>query len=89
MRKEDTMSTLQKLVVALLPKKWAESMEAESRHWIFRCPCGFERSWWDAGGIRWKAAGDDRRMMICPKCGQRTWHTTYKQHVTESRERVA
>jgi hypothetical protein len=76
------MSAMQKMFTALLPKKWAEGMEAESRAWTFRCPCGFERSWWDAGGIRWKAAGHPRRMMLCPHCGQKTWHTTCKQQAS-------
>jgi hypothetical protein len=73
------MSPLQKLALAVLPKKWAASVEAESRAWMIRSPCGFERSWWDAGGIRWKAAGNPRRLMRCPKCGQMTWHTISKK----------
>ena len=44
------------MFVALLPKKWAGSMERESRTWMARCSCGFERTIWEAGGIRWKAA---------------------------------
>ena len=73
------MSTLQKFVVLLLPKKWAESMEAESRAWIARCSCGFERSFWDTGGIRWKAAGNERRILFCPYCGKSCWHTLCKK----------
>lgn len=84
------MTFLQKILVRILPRKWAGSMEAESRCWIFRCPCGLERSWWDAGGIRWKAAGHPRRLMRCPQCGQNTWHTSYKkQATTEPREHAA
>lgn len=73
------MSSLQKLFLVLLPKKWSKSMEVESRAWMLQCPCGFELSWWDAGGIRWKATGHPVRMMLCPHCRQKTWHTTYKQ----------
>jgi hypothetical protein len=83
------MSFLQKVFVHILPQKWADSMEAESRSWMFRCPCGFERSWWDFGAIRWKAAGNPRRMMRCPKCGQVTWHTTYKKEAPEAHQHVA
>ena len=62
------MSSLQKLVVSILPKKWAASVESESRTWIIRCSsCGLERSVWEAGGIRWKAAGTARRYLLCPK----------------------
>jgi hypothetical protein len=86
-RKGKMMSPIQKLFTALLPKKWAESMESESRAWILRCPCGFERSWWDAGGIRWKAAGQPRRRLLCPQCDRHTWHSTCKkQPATEPRE---
>lgn len=74
------MSSLQKFAVAVLPKKWAASMEAESRTWIVRCSsCGLERSFWEAGGIRWKAAGTERRYLYCPKCGRFHWHTVYRQ----------
>jgi transposase-like protein len=72
------MTLLQKLVLSLVPKKWAASLEAESRSWMIRCPCGHEQSVWDAGGIRWKAAGKPRWLHRCPRCGL-TWHTLYKK----------
>jgi DNA-directed RNA polymerase subunit RPC12/RpoP len=50
-------------------------MEAESRAWMVRCPhCGFERSVWDTGGIRYKAAGTSRNYISCPSCGKRGWN---------------
>jgi len=72
------MSLIQKFFVWFLPRRWAESMEAESRRWMVRCPCGFERSFWDLGGIRWKAAGNERRYLRCPQCRQRHWNTISK-----------
>ncbi len=69
------MSFSQRLFTAILPRRWAESMEAESRSWMVRCPCGCERSVWELGGIRWKASGQPRRYMRCPKCGQLAWHS--------------
>jgi hypothetical protein len=31
-------------------------METESRRWFLKCTeCSFEKSYWDLGGIRWKA----------------------------------
>jgi len=52
------MTPIQKFLTRMLPEKWAASMEEESRSWIARCPhCGSEKSVWDLGGIRWKAAG--------------------------------
>jgi hypothetical protein len=77
------MSLLQKLLVTLLPRKWAERMEAASRSWIARCPCGFERSFWDAGGIRWKAGGKEKVYLSCPHCGQSHWHTIYRKLATD------
>ena len=54
------------------------AMEAESRAWMVSCPhCGFERSVWDTGGIRYKAAGTSRRYMRCTSCGKRGWNRIY------------
>jgi len=69
------MSFFQRLFTAILPRRWAESMEAHSRSWMVRCSCGFARSIWELGGIRWKAAGGrPRTYMKCPQCGQWSWH---------------
>ena len=70
------MSSLQKFFVRILPRRWAESMEADSRSWMMRCSCGFAQSIWELGGIRWKAAGQPRTfsLMKCPQCGKRSWH---------------
>lgn len=51
------MTFLQRLLTSMFPGSWADDMEAESRRWMVRCSCGFERSLWDLGGIRWKAKG--------------------------------
>ncbi len=46
-------------------------MEAESRSWVARCPhCGAEKSVWELGGIRWKAAGSPSVRLRCPSCGK-------------------
>lgn len=76
------MSFIQRFFVAILPEEWARSMEAESRLWMARCPCGFELSMWERGGIRWKAAGHESQYASCPQCGKRHWHTIYKKQVT-------
>jgi len=65
-------SFIQRLVTCLVPRGWAESMEADSRAWMVRCPCGSARSVWDLGGIRWKAAGEARWLRKCTQCGKRT-----------------
>lgn len=66
------MSTLQKFFLAVLPQSWGESMRADSQRWQFRCcTCGWTRSVWDAGGIRWKAhSAGKRTMMRCLQCKQ-------------------
>lgn len=69
------MSMIQKLLVAVLPAKWAQNMEAESRAWVATCPtCASERSIWELGGVRWGAGGNPKRLLPCPKCAQNTWH---------------
>jgi hypothetical protein len=77
---EFTMNWFQKLLVTVLPASWAQSMEADSRQWFMKClNCEFEQSYWDLGGIRWKATGNSRNLRTCPSCGQRSWHMTYKK----------
>ena len=59
-------------------------MEAESREWMVRCrSCGFERSIWALGGVRWKAAGTKWTWGRCPNCGKRGWHKVYWRAPTE------
>ena len=72
------MSFCQELLQAIMPQHWAEEMESESRAWMLHCnTCGLERSVWDVGGVRWKAAGSPSRRMRCSRCGRATWHTLY------------
>lgn len=74
------MSWLQRIVVSILPNRWASSMEAESRSWMVRCEgCGYEQSVWDRGGIRWKAAGTQRLMRRCKACHERHWQTLFQE----------
>lgn len=68
---------MQQMLLSLLPARWAEAAEKESREWMLRCPCGYEQSVWDAGGVRYKATGNPRRYMSCAACGKRTWHLVY------------
>ncbi len=73
------MSKLQRFLLAVLPSSLGKAMEKQSRLWTMRCPdCGAETSVWDAGGIRYLAAGRPRRLFRCPKCGPR-WHVVYKK----------
>jgi hypothetical protein len=74
------MSFFQKLFTSILPRKWAEDMEAHSRSWMIKCRCGYERSIWEIGGIRWRAIGNQKTPARCPSCGKRSWHTVYRKH---------
>lgn len=74
MKSEQKLSRVQRLAKWLLPRSWSESMEKDSRQWIAQCPCGKGRSIWELGGIRWKAAGEPRKLLRCPSCGELTWH---------------
>ena len=64
---ECQLSGIQKFFKAILPASWSASMEAESRQWRFVCPnCAFERSVWEMGGVRWKAAGNQEELITDP-----------------------
>ncbi len=73
------MSALRRFLFKVLPARWTADMEKESRAWMLRCPCGYEKSVWDWGGIRWKASGNPKRKLTCPQCGQSTWHECVHQ----------
>ena len=73
-------SRIQRLVNGLVPRTWGASMEAESRTWMVRCrSCGFERSIWELGGVRWKASGTSWTWGRCPNCNKRRWHKVYRR----------
>ncbi|MBN1643513.1 MAG: hypothetical protein JW856_01645 [Dehalococcoidales bacterium] len=72
------MTLIQRLLMTILPDRLAKSMEEESRAWLMQCPCGYEISVWEAGGIRYKAAGKSMRLRHCPTCGHMTWHRLHK-----------
>lgn len=74
------MSLVQRFAMALLPRKAAEAMRADSQQWMMRCTgCGLEKSIWALGGIRWKAAGNPVAWRKCAGCGQRTKHEIYRK----------
>jgi hypothetical protein len=65
---------IRNLILKIVPDRMAVSMEAESREWMTGCrTCGWERSVWDAGGLRWKAKGKSRTRMSCLQCNKNRW----------------
>ena len=57
------------ILMKILPDRLMEQVERESRSWYFRCSCGQEFDIWSMGGIRYKAAGNPKRLVTCPACG--------------------
>ena len=69
------MTFIQKFIMRTLPKSWSTAIKAESEQWIIRCPdCSFNRSVWEIGGVRYKAASVGKKLRIrCPHCGEFRW----------------
>src|SRR4051794_39878345 len=77
---DDRKTGVQKGITGRVSPETAATMEAESRTWMVRCPyCGYERSVWEMGGVRYKAAGRSRQLRRCPQCGRQSWHIVYRQ----------
>lgn len=73
------LSRIQRLVTRWVGPETAAAMEAHSRAWLIECPkCGHARSVWEIGGIRYKAIGEQRNRMRCPKCRKAGWHRVHK-----------
>ena len=69
------LSLAQRIVTSLLPGR-ADEIERQSREWFIVCPsCGLERTYWDIGGVRYKARSRGKRLGLrCPSCGKRSMH---------------
>ena len=75
---------LRAIICRLFPGLGAR-IEAESRTWFLQCPeCGHEISVWDAGGVRYRARGNPRRLMRCGGCGTSSWHKVYRKVADEA-----
>ena len=74
------MSFWQRLFAKVTPGLIAD-MEAHSRLWMVQCPnCGFEKSIWEMGGIRYKAYSRGKKIyQRCIQCDKRGWHKVYKR----------
>jgi hypothetical protein len=63
----------------ILPRRAFDAIRAGTRGWLVECPCGYRRDLWEVGGIRYKAAGEPRRLLRCPSYGQVCWHRIRKK----------
>jgi hypothetical protein len=74
-----TLSGTQRFFTRWVDADTAAAMEAHSRAWLVQCPnCSLDRSIWEIGGIRYKAAGQPRLRLSCPRCAESGWHKVYK-----------
>jgi len=80
------MSGIQRFLKWLLPARWFEAIRTGTKLWVAECPCGHVRDYWEAGGIRYKAAGEPRQIAKCPACGKMTWHRVRKKTEQELKE---
>jgi hypothetical protein len=75
------MSKAQRFWQIILPKKWFQRIKEESQQWFFECDCGYKKSVWEAGGIRFLGAknrlepGKSRKYLLwrCPQCNALKW----------------
>lgn len=69
------LSRTQRIVLWFMRGRAAE-VERESREWFVICPsCQLERTYWDIGGVRYKARSSGKRIGLhCPSCGKRGMH---------------
>jgi len=71
----------------VLPPRALAAVRAGTREWLMECrSCGHKRDLWDEGGVRYKAAGEPRRLYTCPRCGRGTWHKIRKKTEAEGEE---
>ena len=68
-------SLTQRIVLGFMPGR-AEEIERQSREWFVTCRhCGHERTYWDIGGVRYKAGSRGKSIGLrCPSCGRRSMH---------------
>ena len=71
------------ILMKILPDRLMEQVERESRSWYFRCSCGQEFDIWSMGGIRYKAAGNPKRLVTCPACGKTEFLQLQKKTISE------
>ncbi|HEX8746515.1 MAG TPA: hypothetical protein VF717_04890 [Pyrinomonadaceae bacterium] len=78
------MSIWQRLFAGRRSDGQMGDVEAESRSWMVKCPCGFEQSIRDMGGVRYGAHSKGKKILRrCRECGRFRWHSVYKKELAE------
>lgn len=80
------MPAVQRFLKCILPTKTFAAIEAGTKEWLAECPCGHKQDLWDAGCVRYKAAGEPRRLMHCLGCGKPTLQKIRRKTEAEKRE---
>ena len=80
------MRSAHRFLKFILPAKAFDAVRAGTKQWLAECRCGHKRDVWDLGGVRYGAAGQPRRRMHCPACGEHTWHKFRKKTELEQQE---
>jgi hypothetical protein len=70
----------------ILPAKAFAAVKAGTKSWLVECQCGHKHDYWDAGGVRYKAAGEPRRLCYCPACRKGTIQKVRKKTEVEKEE---
>jgi len=68
-----------KFLKFILPARAFEAIKAGTKLWLIECKCGLKRDFWDLGGVRYKAIGEPRQLLACPRCRKATWHKIRKK----------
>ncbi len=55
-----------------------EEIMKESKQWKFKCSCGQISNIWEIGGIRYKAAGNPSKGLVCPFCKKFSMQKLFK-----------
>lgn len=69
-----SLSSMQAMLKRRTSPELFAAMQRESRLWKAECPnCRADTPLWEMGGVRYKAIGEPRKRMRCPKCGRAGW----------------
>jgi len=64
----------------ILSEKAYKAVEKGTRQWYQECrTCGHRQDFWEAGGVRYKAAGKPTKLQLCEKCQKVRWHKIRKK----------
>jgi hypothetical protein len=70
--------------ITLVPKGSRSKAAAESSDWQVTCKtCGFTRSVWSMGGLRYQAVGDATQGVHCPICDRFRSHLVWRPRPPE------